>query len=476
MSKLDEIPLCVDLDGTLILTDMLHESSLGLVRQDPVGLFSIPGWLAGGKARLKRELARRVRLDPAALPYNVPMLEWLRLQRANGRKLVLCTASDTAYAEGVAAHLGLFDETLASDGERNLAGRNKAAVLCARFGERGFDYAGNSSADLEVWSRARRAVVVNASPAVSKAAAARCEVEHELPAARATLKTWFKALRIHQWMKNGLLFVPMLAAHQIDNLAGWFALLLAFLAFGLTASAVYVTNDLLDLESDRLHPRKRKRAFAVGLIPVWQGAIVVPLCLCAGVALGSMVSPAFLAWLGVYFAVTTAYSVSLKRVVLLDCLTLAGLYTLRVVAGAAAIGQALSFWLLAASVFLFLSLAFVKRYAELLVQVAHGKTEAHGRGYVTADLAVLQGFGICAGFASVLVLALYLNSEMVSRLYASPQWVWGTVAVLLFWVCWIWLKTHRGEMHDDPMVFAVKDRTSLVAGFFFVLFLVLGAF
>lgn len=476
MLKFDATPLCVDLDGTLILTDMLHESSVGLVRQHPGGLFFIPSWLVRGKAQLKYELARRVRLDPATLPYNLPMLEWLRLQRASGRKLILCTASDFVYANGVAGYLGLFDEVLASNGKLNLAGRHKAAALCERFGERGFDYAGNSSADLDVWSKARRAVVVNASSALSKSVATCCEVEHELSAIGASPKIWFKALRIHQWMKNGLLFVPMLAAHQIDNLFSWVALLLAFLAFGLTASAVYVTNDLLDLESDRLHQRKCKRPFAAGLIPLWQGVIVTPLCLCAGIGLGGMVSSSFLVWLGVYFIVTTAYSIFLKRIVLLDCLALAGLYTLRVVAGAAAIGQVLSFWLLAASVFLFLSLAFVKRYAELLVQVARGKTEAHGRGYLTADLAVLQGFGICAGFASVLVLALYLNSEVVARLYASPEWVWGTVVVLLFWICWIWLKTHRGEMHDDPMVFAVKDPTSLVVGFFFVLFLVVGAF
>lgn len=476
MEKPDvSLPLCVDLDGTLIVTDMLHESSLRLLRDHPWRVLALPWWLARGKAHLKRELAQRVDLQADALPYNLPFLGWLKTQREQGRRMVLCTASDEKFAQAIAAHVGLFDETLASDGARNLAGQHKADLLCERFGERGFDYAGNSSTDLAVWGRARRAVVVNASAALARAAQAKCEVEQIMPAAPTGLLTWGKALRVHQWLKNALLFVPMLAAHQVGNLVGWQNLLLAFLAFGVSASAVYLANDLVDLESDRLHPRKCRRPFASGALPLWQGVLAAPLCAAAGLALGALVGKAFLGWLCFYLLITTAYSLWFKRRVLVDCLALAALYTLRIIAGAAAIGISLSFWLLAVSVFLFLSLAFVKRYAELIVQAGEGRAVAHGRGYRIEDAPLLQSFGIASGFAAAMVLALYLNSDAVLRLYVTPQWVWGTVPVLLFWVCWVWLRAHRGEMHDDPMVFAVKDGASLLAGLAFVAMLAMGS-
>jgi 4-hydroxybenzoate polyprenyltransferase len=275
-------------------------------------------------------------------------------------------------------------------------------------------------------------------------------------------------------MKNLLLFVPLLAAHKLTNLDTWLALILAFFSFSLCASSVYIVNDLLDLESDRQHPRKCDRPFASGLVPTWMGIVLAPLLLLSSLTLAQYVGGTFLPWLLFYFVLTCAYSWGLKRLMLVDCLTLAMLYTVRIIAGAAAASMALSFWLLAFSVFLFLSLAFVKRYAELQEQLLNGKQKAHGRGYYTSDAPLVQMLGIASGYAAVLVLALYLNSDAVVQLYRAPEFVWGAVPVILFWVSWMWMKAHRGEMHDDPLVFAVKDRASLISGVVFAAVLATG--
>jgi 4-hydroxybenzoate polyprenyltransferase len=281
-------------------------------------------------------------------------------------------------------------------------------------------------------------------------------------------------MRIHQWLKNLLLFVPLFAAHELTRGEAWSSLTLAFLSFSLCASSVYITNDILDFESDRLHPRKRNRPFASGLIPAWMGALLAPILLIASLAIGSFVDGPFLSWLIFYFVLTCAYSWALKRLMLVDCLTLALLYTLRIIAGAAAAGHSLSFWLLAYSVFLFLSLAFVKRYAELEVQSLGDKKKIQGRGYYTADAPLIQTMGITAGYASVLILALYINSDAVVKLYRAPKLIWGTVPIMLLWISWMWIQAHRGKMHDDPLVFAVKDPISLVAGVAFILVLFTG--
>lgn len=467
-------PLVVDLDGTLIHTDMLHETTVRAVRNAPQVLLMLPAWLARGKAHLKQQLAARATVDVSALPFNMPLLEALRQEKARGRTLVLCTASDRSLADQVAAHLGLFDEVMASDGSRNLAGRNKALALSERFGSAGFDYAGNSSADIDVWREAGAAWVVNASDSVAGRARSMVRVDRELPPEPIGIRTVIKALRAHQWLKNLLLFMPLLAAHRLTAVGDWTALFLAFVSFSLCASSVYIANDLIDLDSDRVHPRKRLRPFAAGHLSILHGVGMAPVLLLLSALVGTQVSVAFLGWLAVYFLVTCAYSMGLKRLIVVDCLTLALLYTLRIVAGAAAVGLEMSFWLLAFSVFLFLSLAFVKRYAELEVQILKGKKKAHGRGYYTTDAPLVQGMGLSAGYAAAMVLALYLNSKAVTRLYRTPEVIWGAVPVLLFWVNWMWVKAHRGEMHDDPLVFAVKDRASLVAGVVFGLVLLFG--
>lgn len=466
-------PLVVDLDGTLIHTDMLHESALKLLRDRPLRTLQIPSWLSRGKAALKQELAAHVMVDVSTLPWNQALIDWLKTQRQAGRRVVLCTASDQSIANAIAAHLGIFDEVIASDGRRNLAGANKAEALVQLFGDHGFDYAGNSSADLDVWKHARQAIVVNATPDLEQKARNIAAVGPVFPPRPVGLTGWRRVLRVHQWLKNLLLLIPLVAAHDIANMQALGTLVLAFLSFSLCASSVYIANDLLDLESDRQHLRKRKRPFASGLVPAWKGVVLGPVLLAISLALGAFVNTAFLSWLLLYFSLTCVYSWRLKRLMLIDCLTLAMLYTLRIVAGAAAIDVPLSFWLLAFSIFLFLSLAFVKRYAELR---AHQKrSKLHGRGYHSDDAPIIQMMGIVAGYAAVLVLALYVNSDAIVALYEHPKLIWGAVPVVLFWVSWVWMRAHRGEMHDDPLIFAIKDRTSLAAGAAFALVLAVGA-
>ncbi|MBU1042255.1 MAG: UbiA family prenyltransferase [Proteobacteria bacterium] len=469
------LPLVVDLDGTLVLSDMLHESVLALARRNPLGVPGIPFLLLRGRAGLKRALAKDFDPRPKLLPYNEPFLAWLREQRAAGRRLVLCTASDERLATAIASHLGLFNEVLASDGETNLGGAAKARDLCGRYGERGFDYAGNARADLPVWACARVAVVVNAPQSLAKATSGLCPVERHFPAQKPGLGVYLRMLRVYQWLKNLLLVVPLAAAHRLSQADSWPPLILGILSFCLCASAVYLANDLLDLESDRRHPRKRLRAITSGRVTILRAVGIAPVLLAGGVGLGLFVGPGFLLWLSCYFLLTCAYSLFLKRMVLVDCLTLALLYTLRIVAGGAATGVVLTFWLLAFSMFLFLSLAFVKRYAELDAQPPEADAAVHGRGYYKDDARLVQTLGIASGYASVLVLALYLNTAAVTRLYRTPEVVWAVVPVLLFWISWMWFKANRGEMHDDPLVFAVKDKPSLLAGLLFAAALAAGA-
>jgi len=468
-------PLVVDLDGTLVNTDMLHESALKVLRNSPLDTFRIPFWLSKGKAALKQSLALRADLNPQSLPYNLELLEWLKQQKSSGRKLILCTASDVSIATPIANHLGIFDEVLASDGASNLIGKRKAEALEQRFGRAGFDYVGNSKADLAVWERARQAIIANASDRLIHQTEKLCKIEHVFPRKKPGFNTWWRVFRAHQWMKNVLLFVPLLAAHQLTNLEAWFTLALAFMSFSLCASSVYITNDLLDLESDRLHPRKRGRPFASGQVPAWLGVVLAPLLLISSAALGVYISKSFFFWLAFYFILTSVYSWLLKRLILVDCLALAMLYTLRIVAGAAVVNMDVSFWLLAFSVFLFLSLAFVKRYAELNTKLLNDSEKIHGRGYYASDAPLIQMLGVGSGYASIIVLTLYLNSDAVLKLYRTPEFIWGTVPIMLFWISWMWIQAHRGNMHDDPLVFAVKDKASLLSGAAFAAVVGIGA-
>lgn len=453
--------LAVDLDGTLLRTDLLWECFCSALGRDWRILWQAPlALLTRGRAGLKRMLAGRAMPEVATLPFNPAVLEAVRRWRENGGRTVLVTASDVQLAEAIAAHLGLFDEVHGSDGTHNLKGEAKADFLEARFGRGGFLYAGDAAADLPVWSRAAGAWVVSPSGGLRRRAEALSPRVEVLPSGRGDWRDWLRALRPHQWLKNLLVFLPLLAAHRFDP-AGWGLALLAFLAFSSTASGVYLFNDLLDLSADRAHPRKRQRPFAAGRLPLAGGIAAGVGLLLLGFAIGLAAGKAFLMALLAYLVLTSAYSLRLKRHAVIDICTLAALYTLRIIAGALACDLTLTVWLLSFSVFFFLSLATVKRQAELVDLQSRGQLEAQGRGYHVEDLPIIAPIALASGYVSVLVLALYLNSPNVLVLYRTPQILWGICFVLLYWITRTVMLAHRGLMHDDPLVYAVKDRVSL---------------
>ena len=470
-----DVPLCVDLDGTLVRSDTLMEALLLLIKQRPWCLFLLPIWLLGGKARVKAEIARRVRFSASALPYHADLLDWLRVEHARGRRLVLASGANAMIVGAIAKELGIFAETFSSDDAINLTGQAKADALKARFDA--FAYIGDSSVDLPVWQVARSAVLVVSSARREKELSARITFDHVFRSPRRSrLLLWVKALRLHQWVKNSLMFVPLVLAHDFLDMQRVSLLLIGFMAFNITASSVYILNDLLDLAADRQHPRKRFRPFAAGDLPVVQGLVVWPFLVVAGFGLAFLAGPAFALVLGGYYMLTIAYSFDLKRRALVDVFTLATLYTLRIIAGAVAASVVLSPWLLAFSIFIFLSLAIVKRVAELVSMREGGTTQIAGRGYRHDDLYMLEVLGVAAGYASVVVLALYVSAPESRALYVHHQLLWLFAPLVLFWISRVWLKTHRGEMHDDPIVFAMKDNPSRVVFLLCFVVLVLAAF
>ncbi len=447
-----------DLDGTLVRSDLLFESFWSALGRDWRTPFSALAALRRGRAALKRHLAGTGPVDVASLPYDEAVIGEVARWRAAGGRTALVTATDRELAEQVAAHLDLFDEVHGSDGQQNLKGSAKAAFLAQRFGD-GFAYMADAPADLPVWQRAGRAITVNAAPSLrGRAERLGVEVQH-LSTRTRSIEPYLRALRPHQWVKNLLVFVPMLAAHQLDAVT-LFQSLLAFVAFCLVASSVYVVNDLLDLSADRAHPRKRLRPFASGAIPLSHGTGMAGGLLLAGLLLAAPLGGSFLAVMALYGLATTAYSLHLKRRMLVDIALLAALYSIRLLAGGAATGIPLSVWLLAFSIFLFFSLAAVKRQAELVDAAKDGRLGASGRGYQVDDLPILSMMAVASGYLAVLVMALYLASPAVVELYGFPQALWGICCLLLYWVSRMVLVAHRGGMHDDPIVFALRDRVS----------------
>jgi 4-hydroxybenzoate polyprenyltransferase/phosphoserine phosphatase len=461
-------PLALDLDGTVLRTDSLVEAALRLAARAPLAFLALlPVLFRQGRAAFKHRVAEAEHLDPATLVYTEDVLDLARAARAEGRPVYLVTAADAAVAHGVAAHLHLFDGVFASDGELNLKGAAKARFLAERFGHAGFDYAGDAMADLPVWQAASQAYVVAPDAALlrrAQAVAPGVAVVGSRPAAAAQLRNWARALRVHQWAKNVLIFVPVFAAHRFDA-ATLLRGAVAFAAFSLCASSVYLLNDLLDLPHDRQHHSKRRRPFASGALDIVQAPPLIAFCLVAGFALALLLPLKFLLMLGFYYACTLTYSLGLKRWAVWDVMMLAGLYTLRVFVGSAATVIPISPWLLAFSLFLFFSLAVVKRQTELVLHVREGRgTKLSGRGYGPDDLDMLRSMAASSGYMAVLVLALYVNSADVSVLYHHPSALWALSPALMFWVSRVLILANRGQMNDDPVVFALRDRVSLAVG------------
>lgn len=453
--------LVVDLDGSLVQSDMLYECFWQSFARDwRTPLWALAG-LTRGRAALKARMARCGPPDPATLPYTPEVLDHIRAWRANGGRTALVTAADQSIADLIGTHLGLFDAVHGSDGRTNLKGEAKAAFLDGTFGDRGYIYLGDSRVDLAVWQRAAGAVTVGAGARLRAQAEALHPGALHLAAPPPVLRPLLRAMRPHQWLKNLLVFFPLVAAHDFQ-LVALVQALLAFVAFSLVASSVYLLNDLLDLATDRAHPRKRQRPLASGALALTTGMAMVPVLLVAGLGVALALAPLFLLVLAGYYTLTIAYSLWLKRKPIIDICVLASLYTFRVVAGAAATGLGMSVWLLAFSAFLFFALAAVKRQAELVDLAQRGVDEVSGRGYRVGDLPVVTQMAIASGFVAVLVMMLYLNEPAVLTLYHHPMLLWGACLILLYWIARMVLVAQRGRMHDDPVVFAARDRTSQI--------------
>jgi 4-hydroxybenzoate polyprenyltransferase len=477
------LPLCVDLDGTLVKSDTLVDTVLVLARQNPIAVLQFPAWVAQGKAAFKRKVTLLAEINVERLPYNRPLLEYLREEYAKGREIWLATGADTLLAERVAAHLRLFAGVLASDGATNLTGKNKLAAFERRFPQ-GFCYIGNARPDVPLLTACAMPMVANPHRALSaglrasRVTPARIFADSVSPA-----KAWIRAIRLHQWAKNALIFLPLLLAH-VRAAGPVAATLMAFLSFGFAASATYLVNDLLDLEADRHHARKRRRPFAAGDLSPIAGVLTSTIFYLASLALAlalphvlAALSPQFpaqgpgpfLEFLAIYVAITMAYSLLLKRMALVDVIVLSGLYTIRLLAGSAAAAVPISPWLAAFSIFFFLSLAFVKRFSEL--EAMHDGTEAlaaaavKGRGYRVSDLEQVRSFGTASGCASVVVFALYIGlNASAGDLYPHYARLWLLVPVLLLWLFRLWLLASRGDLHEDPVVYAITDKRSLLLG------------
>ena len=476
------VPLCVDLDGTLVKSDTLLDTVVVLARQNPAALLHFPRWISRGKAVFKREVSSLAPIDVVHLPYNQPLLEYLRQQHAEGRNIYLATGADTLLAERVAAHLGIFAGVLASDGSINLTGHNKLAAFQQKFPE-GFCYIGNARPDVPLLTHCIEPMVANPHGSLrSDLRSAGVQPIRTFNDATSPVKAWLRALRPHQWAKNVLIFLPFLLAH-VRTMGPMVAACLAFLSFGLAASATYIFNDLLDLEADRHHPRKRRRPFAAGDLSPIAGVATVIAFFASSLVIAVLLprvlhglSPqfqwngqgSFMEWLVIYVVSTTAYSLRLKRMVLVDVIVLSGLYTIRILAGSAASGVPVSPWLAAFSIFFFLSLAFVKRFSELeslrIRNEAAGTIAVKGRGYRISDIEQVRSFGTASGYASVIVFALYIGNEVAKNLYPHYSRLWLLVPVLMLWLSRLWLLASRGELHEDPVVYAITDKRSLLLG------------
>jgi 4-hydroxybenzoate polyprenyltransferase/phosphoserine phosphatase len=457
-------PICVDLDGTLVKSDTLIDSLLVLVRKRPRLVPALFAQVLRGKAAFKAFVTSNVNLDVQHLPYNRKLLQYLNGQRREGRPIYLATGADVRIARRVAEHLGIFAGVFGSDGATNLTGNKKLSALRSSLGAASFDYIGNDAPDLPLLAGAAEAMVANPSRRLR----ARLRARHIVPARAFEERDSFfssaiKAIRPHQWTKNLLVLLPLLLAH-IVGASRVFSAFAAFACFSLAASAAYIVNDLLDIDADRRHPQKRLRPFASGDLNAFAGLMIATVFLAIACAGARLLPAAFFLWLVFYLATTFAYTTVLKRYALVDVLVLSGLYTLRLLAGAAATGTHISPWLAGFSVFLFLSLAIVKRFAELENLATRGATPRNGRGYLVTDLNQLRSFGTASAFAAVVVFTNYISSADVMMLYNHPQRLWIIVPLMILWLCRVWLLASRGLLNEDPIVFALTDKQSLMIG------------
>ncbi len=469
MTQAQPAPLCVDLDGTLIRSDVLLESILNIIIRKPYLLLCFPLWLSRGKAWFKHKVAENASIAPELLPYNQELLDYLREQKKHGRALILATASNSKPATEISAHLNIFDDIIASTSDNNMSGSNKLAEMTRRFGEKKFSYAGNAAIDLDIWPHCEESIVVNSNAKVSAKASTTANVTLEVGRKPGVFSQLLRATRVYQWPKNLLLFVNLAMAHQLGDEQLLIQTTLAFIAFSLCASSVYLTNDLCDLRADRQHKTKKERPFASGKLSIGWGFCLAPLLLLMALLLSSQLPILFTYTLCIYYLTTLAYSFLLKKIAIIDVIVLAGLYTLRIVAGAAVMGVFPSFWLMAFSMFLFMSLAVAKRYSELYSLQDSQSKSIQRRGYYSGDAETLSSLGVTSGYMAILVLALYIDSENIIKLYTHPELIWLLCPILMYWISRIWLLARRGILDQDPVLFAIRDNKSyMVAAIVFL--------
>ncbi|HUU26147.1 MAG TPA: UbiA family prenyltransferase [Methyloceanibacter sp.] len=464
-SRVRSAVLCVDLDGTLLKTDTLYETLLAALKARPRIILQLPFWLARGRHHLKQALAREVHgsLNPSSWPRQAEVELLIAEAKSSGKTVELISAADQTHICDLPLFRQMFDEVIGSSDGLNLKGEAKARLLRERHPD-GFAYVGDSAADLPVWRAATERFGVNVPPSVRRRAAREGIDLVELVPAHSALPGLIKSMRPHQWLKNLLVLVPLVLLGPRAELSDVFTFLCGFLLFGLLTSGTYVLNDIFDVESDRKHPRKRLRPIASGNLP-FPLAAVAAVGLIAVALAGSLFLNATFAWtLLAYLALTLSYSLFLKRIPLVDVLAIASLFTLRIVAGMTLVGLPPSEWLLIFSIFFFFSLALMKREVELGVMGKTGAQVLQGRGYAIEDRTLLLCFGAASGVASLVVFALFISSmmEQPSSPYATPQLLWGAMAALSYWIMRMWLLTVRGLMDDDPILYAARERASLI--------------
>lgn len=465
MDAKKNVALVTDLDGTLLRTDSLWEGFYRMLATKPWLLFSIPFWFVSGRSVLKEKLAPFAAAEASSWPYNRDVLDSIQKARKEGRRVCLATAAHKTVARAVENHLSCFDDVLASESGTNLKGEAKAEKLIQRYGEAGFDYIGDSAADLPVWRHCRAAFFVGSRRSrlfsrLSKECDSTIVIDNDGPG----LKTFARVLRTSQWVKNALLFVPLILGrlYTFDNVA---MTGLAAIAFSLTSSAIYVINDLVDLPHDRRHDRKRSRPFASGAAPLWIGLPLALVLALAGLVASLYLPTGFITTLVWYLGLTILYSIWLKRVIMLDVIILGGFYVLRIIAGTEAIGAPLSNWLLGFACFTFLGLGLIKRATEIPLRSNITEEErVHGRGYLRQDRAILENMSVASGFCSIAILSLYIESLRAAQFYSRPFYLWGLCPIIAFWYGRLLIIAHRGRMTKDPVSFVMSDKTSILCG------------
>lgn len=470
-----DFPLCVDLDGTLIAGDTLLDSTFIAIKKKPIIVFFLPFWIIKGKLFFKEQIHKIAEPDYSTLVFRDNLIEFIENEKNKGRKIVLATASSQKIANKIADELGIFDLVFGSCDGINLKSLNKREKLIEQFGEKGFDYIGDSLADLEVFKSARKAYLVEPSKKVFSKTQKLGNLEKVFGKKENIFPLILREIRVYQWIKNILIFLPILLAHILPLGEYAFKLILAFLGFSFVASSVYVLNDLLDISSDRLHPTKKNRPFASGQLNAKVGLWLFPLLFILGITPSLVFLPIeFNLILLFYFVLTTLYSFYLKRIYVIDILVLSLLYTLRLIAGAVVVDVYVSPWLIAFSMFIFISLACVKRYTELYSINVLNKQSISGRGYISDDINLVKTIGVSSGMISILVFVLYVNSKEVMSLYSNPYLLYIAAFLFLYWILRIWFVAVRGQMTDDPIVFTLKDKTGLSI-FAFIVLTVIGA-